>query len=91
MNLVDAAFNLIPSYKKPGYMTWPEFISKTPRDIVKLIEKYPVILKVLKLSVSNLELFRRNDVPYNTSVSPEGTTKPIDCLKLDKNDISMDE
>lgn len=75
MNLLDGAFSITPSYNKPVYISTNEFLSKTPKEILKMIENYPVILKILKLSVSSIELSRRNDLPYSTSESP------IDCRK----------
>lgn len=88
-NILDTPSALSSPYKKPVYITWSEFSSKSPRDLLKMLEKYPVILKILKQSVTNIEFLRKDDVPYNTSISPLDNGTCLDSLNWQLPDISL--
>lgn len=87
--MLDTPSALSSPCKKPGYMSWSEFSSKSPRDLLKMLEKYPIILKILKQSVTNIELLRKDDVPYNTSISPLDQATNLESLYWELPDISL--
>jgi hypothetical protein len=88
-NILETPSSIASPYKKPGFISWYEFSCKSPRDLLKMLEKYPIILKILKQSVSNVELLRKDDVPYNTSISPQDNVLNLESLNWELPDISL--